>query len=178
MGSWIPLLILVSEFISLWYWLNYLPFLSLDFITCKTETTNSSFWGGNEILRIKYFAEVGTSFSYSTLWLWGLRKAVSCSYTEIPHWLLQTAVVLGSFLTGLHLSQVWYVCVLCAKPLPSCLILCNTMDCSLPEFSVYAILQTRILWWVATPSSRVFSRPTHQTHASYVSCIGRWVLYL
>ena len=33
-----------------------------------------------------------------------------------------------------------------------CLILCNTMDCSLPGSSVHGILQARILEWVAIPS--------------------------
>ena len=41
-----------------------------------------------------------------------------------------------------------------AKSLQSCPILCDTMDCSLPGSSVHGILQTRILEWVAMPSSR------------------------
>ena len=41
-----------------------------------------------------------------------------------------------------------YVCVP-AKALQSCLILCDSMDCSLPGSLVYAILQARILEWVA-----------------------------
>ena len=32
--------------------------------------------------------------------------------------------------------------------------LCNPMDYSLPGYSVHAILQARILEWVAMPSSR------------------------
>ena len=39
------------------------------------------------------------------------------------------------------------------------------------------ILQARILEWVAMPSSRGSSRPRDRTHVSYISCIGRWVLY-
>ena len=39
------------------------------------------------------------------------------------------------------------------------------------------ILQARILEWVAMPSSRGSSRPRDQTHMSYISCIGRRVLY-
>ena len=35
-----------------------------------------------------------------------------------------------------------------------CPILCNPMDCSLPGFSVYGILQARILEWVATSFSK------------------------
>ena len=45
------------------------------------------------------------------------------------------------------------------------------------DSSVHGILQARILEWVAVPSSRGSSQPRDQTHTSYVSCIGRWVLY-
>ena len=36
----------------------------------------------------------------------------------------------------------------------SCLILCNSMDCSPPVSSVHGILQVRVLEWVAIPFSR------------------------
>ena len=39
------------------------------------------------------------------------------------------------------------------------------------------ILQARILEWVAMSSSRGSSQPRDQTHDSYVSSNGRWVLY-
>ena len=55
--------------------------------------------------------------------------------------------------------------------------LCDRMDCSLPVSSVHGILQARILEWIAMSSSRGSSRPTDQIHVSYLSCIGRWVLY-
>ena len=64
-----------------------------------------------------------------------------------------------------------------AKSLQSCLTLCDTMDCSLPGSSVYRILLARILEWVAMPSSRGSSLPRYGIHISYVSCIGRQVLY-
>ena len=51
------------------------------------------------------------------------------------------------------------------------------MDCSLPGSSVHGILQARILEWVAIPFSRASFRPRVQTRISYVSRIGRWVLY-
>ena len=63
------------------------------------------------------------------------------------------------------------------KWLQSCLTLCNPMDCSPPGSSVHGILQARILEWVAMPSSRGSSQPRDQTCVSYVSCIGRQVLY-
>ena len=43
---------------------------------------------------------------------------------------------------------------MCAKSLQLCPTLCSPMDCSLPSSSVHAILQTRILEWVAMPFSR------------------------
>ena len=39
--------------------------------------------------------------------------------------------------------------------------------------SVHGILQTRILKWVAMPSSGGSSLSRDQTHVYYVSCIGR-----
>ena len=60
-----------------------------------------------------------------------------------------------------------------AKSLQSCLTLCDPMDCSPPGSSVHGILQTRILEWVAMPSSRGPSQPRDGTHVSYGSCIGR-----
>ena len=36
-----------------------------------------------------------------------------------------------------------------AKSLQSCPTLCDSMDCSLPGFSVHGILQARTLEWVA-----------------------------
>ena len=55
--------------------------------------------------------------------------------------------------------------------------LCDPMDCSPPGSSVHGSLQARILEWVAILFSRASSRPRDQTRVSYVSCIGRRVLY-
>ena len=41
----------------------------------------------------------------------------------------------------------------------SCPTLSDSMDCSLPGFSVHGIFQARILEWVAMPSSRASSQP-------------------
>ena len=46
-----------------------------------------------------------------------------------------------------------------------------------PGSSVRGILQARIPEWVAVPSSRGSSQPRNRTHVSYVSCVGRLVLY-
>ena len=52
------------------------------------------------------------------------------------------------------------------------------MDCSLPGSSVYRIFQARLLEWVGISSSRGSSWPRGQTHVSYISSIGRRILYL
>ena len=64
-----------------------------------------------------------------------------------------------------------------AKLLQSCPTLCNSMDCSPPGSSVHGILQAGILEWVAMPSSKGSSQPRDWTRISYISCIGRQVLY-
>ena len=45
-----------------------------------------------------------------------------------------------------------------AKPIQSCLTLCDPMDSILPHSSVNRILQARILEWAVIPSSRRFSQ--------------------
>ena len=60
-----------------------------------------------------------------------------------------------------------------AKPLPSCLTLCDPVDHSLPGSSVHGTLQARILEWVAVPSSEGSSQPRDRTCISYVSYICR-----
>ena len=59
----------------------------------------------------------------------------------------------------------------------SVLTLCDHIDCSLTGSSVHGILQARILEWVAIASSRAPSQPRDWARISYVSCIGRWILY-
>ena len=58
-----------------------------------------------------------------------------------------------------------------AKLLQSCPALYDPMDHSLPGTSVCGILQARILEQIAMPCSR------DQTCTSYLSCVGRQVLY-
>ena len=53
-------------------------------------------------------------------------------------------------------------------------LFCDPMGCSLPGSSVHAILQARILEWVAISFSRGSSQPRDRTR---VSCIGWWILY-
>ena len=51
------------------------------------------------------------------------------------------------------------------------------MDHSLPGSSAHGILHTRMLEWVAMPSSMGSSPPWDWTRVSHVSCVGRQVPY-
>ena len=55
--------------------------------------------------------------------------------------------------------------------------LCDPVHCDLPGSSVHGFLQARILEWVAVPTSRGSSWSKDQTQVSFVSCLGRQVLY-
>ena len=68
------------------------------------------------------------------------------------------------------------MCMLCSVAL-LCPTLCDHMDCSPPGSSVRGTFQARILEQVVISYPRRASQPRHQTHVSYVSCVGRWVLY-
>ena len=70
-----------------------------------------------------------------------------------------------------------YMLCVHARSLPLCPTLCDPMDCSPTGSAVHGILQARILLWVAIASSRGPSRPRDGIPVSYVSCIGRQVLY-
>ena len=56
-------------------------------------------------------------------------------------------------------------------------VVSDSLLCSPPISSVHEILQARIMEWVAMPSCRGSSLPRDRIHISYISCIGRWVLY-
>ena len=64
--------------------------------------------------------------------------------------------------------------MLCAQ---LCLILYNPMGHSLPGPSVHGILQAKILEWAAMPSSRGSPILRDGIRVSWVSCIGRQILY-
>jgi len=64
-----------------------------------------------------------------------------------------------------------------AESLTLYLPLCDQVDYCPPGSSVHGILQSRILEWVAMPSSKGSSQPRDRTHVSYVSYTGRRVLY-
>ena len=74
-------------------------------------------------------------------------------------------------------TNVWACVYVRAKSLQLCPTFCNPMDFSPPGCYVHGISQAKILEWVAISYSRRSSRLRDQTLVSYVSCIGRWVLY-
>ena len=73
--------------------------------------------------------------------------------------------------------ELWSRACVCAKSLQLCLTLCDPMDCTPPGSSVHGIFQARILEWVTRPFSSRSSQLRDRTCISYVSCIGRQVLY-
>ena len=73
-------------------------------------------------------------------------------------------------------SWFWYTVFCMLSCYSRVWLFCDPMDCSPPSSSVHGILQARIPEWVVMPSSRGSSQPRSNL-VSYVSCIGRQVLY-
>ena len=75
----------------------------------------------------------------------------------------------------LFVNQLYllFVCVLSRVWL-----FCDPMNYSPPGSSVHGIFQARVLEWVAISCSRGSSGPRDWTCISWVSCIGRQILYL
>ena len=65
----------------------------------------------------------------------------------------------------------------CVLVTQSCPALCDTMDCSPPGSSVHGIFQATMLKCIVISYSRGSSWPSDWTWFSWVSCIGRWILY-
>ena len=97
------------------------------------------------------------------------------------HWAREILSALGKE----SFFPVWQVIELCQFPRNQlvcgvllCLTLWDPVGCSPPGSSVQRILQGRILEWVAISSSKGSSWPRDWNCVSFVSCIGRWVIYL
>ena len=69
------------------------------------------------------------------------------------------------------------LCVLCTQSLIRVLLFAAPWDCGPPASSVHGISLARILEWLVSSSSKGSSWPRNQTHISWVSCPGRWILY-
>ena len=69
--------------------------------------------------------------------------------------------------------NVIFIECMCVLVIPSCLTVCNPMDCSPPGSSVCGILEVRILEWVVISFSKGSSQPSYWTQ---VSCTpGRFI---
>ena len=69
------------------------------------------------------------------------------------------------------------VCMCVCSVTQLCPTLCDPLDCSPPGPSVKRIFQARILVWDANSSSRGSSQFRDRTQVSFISWIGRWILY-
>ena len=90
----------------------------------------------------------------------------------LSHWLFN---ICGNhyglpFPSPMHKSEKW-------KWFQLCPILCNPIDYSSSGSFVHGILQARILEWISISSFRGYSWSKDWTSLSYISCIGRQVLY-
>ena len=81
------------------------------------------------------------------------------------HWANLLALFFQQLLFTFCLCRI----LLCVKSPQSCLTLCDTMDYNLPGSFVHAILQARILLWIAMVFSRGSSWPRDWTQ---VFCIA------
>ena len=102
---------------------------------------------------LSHFSSVQSfsSVQFDRVWLfatpWTAARQASLSITNSRSWLKLTSI--ESVMPSSHL-------ILC-RPLQLCPTLFDSMDCSPPDSSVYAILQARILEWVAISFSRYWS---------------------
>ena len=93
--------------------------------------------------------------------------------------LLSLSIMLSQVIHVVMDVSTSFLFVLCslAHDCELCPTLFDPADCSPPGSCVHGLFQARILEQVSMPSYKGSSRPRDQTHVSYVSCIGRWVLY-
>ena len=94
-------------------------------------------------------------------------------YTATYTWIfIATVFTIAKNLDAIKMSFSMHACMRVVSDSVPC------MDCSPPGSPAREILQARILEWIAMLSSRGSSPPRDRIHVSYISCTGRWVLYL
>ena len=106
------------------------------------------------------------------LWL-GLPKLCWIKVVRMSIFVLFLIIekTLSTFHVEYSFSCEFVTCVH-AKWLQFCLTLCNFMNYSPPGSSIHGIFQSRIVEWVAMPSSRRSSQCRDGTCIPYISCIG------
>ena len=88
-----------------------------------------------------------------------------------------TTVIMCSSKNATLISDSILLWILIIKLRQLCPTLPSPMDCSPPGYSIHGISQARISEWVVMLSSKGSSQPRNGTHISFISCIGRQVLY-
>ena len=82
------------------------------------------------------------------------------------------------FYKGPHSTYFWLWSLLqLVLSAQLCPVLCDPLECLLPDSTILGILQARTLEWVVISSSRGSSQPRDQTQVSCISWISRWILY-
>ena len=135
-------------------------------IIVKHTNTSSPFY---QILTIEYcscrYNIIQSSRTFHFSWL----KSFSHQTTALHFPLLKTLTSTISFFFPGFVWVLWKVKNWKSLAM-SCLILCDPMDCSSPDFSVHGMSQVRILDWVVICSSKGYFQPRDRT---CTFCIGR-----
>ena len=110
--------------------------------------------------------------------LWNLHSQTR-NLTQSPkHWTAREFPILSLVFTSSNFHEpsrhiTCWLQSLCnrseVKSLSRIQLFANPPDCSPPGFSVFGILQARILEWVAISFSRGSSRPRDRTHVSHIA---------
>ena len=100
------------------------------------------------------------------LYHWATREALRFTF----NWRI---IALQCCVGFCHITPMCSTLCMHVHSLQACPTLCDPIDCSPPGPSVHGVL----LEWVVMSCSRGSSRPRDRTQVSYVSCIGRRVLY-
>ena len=133
-------------------------------------------------------------FITTILWSDYLLILLSLSFLDLSTWWIFFLAVAYFFLIINGLTDFWLDAEPCAcniivsrfcffpNNVASCV--CSVVSSSLGphglqpgRFSVSEIFQARVLTWVAISYSRGSSRPRDQTCVSWISCVGRQILY-
>ena len=100
-----------------------------------------------------------------------LLKIVSLGTSLAVQWLRLHASNTGGS------GPCWRTKIPHAGMLNLCPALCDSMGCSPPGSFIHGVFQAKILEWIAISYSRGSSQNRDRTHVSYISCMGRQVLY-
>ena len=96
-------------------------------------------------------------------WIWRFGD------TTLLYWLNFSTICLVNFLTIYFITLKKWDDPERERVAPSCLTLCNPMDCSLSGSSIHGVFQARVLEWVAISFSRGSFWPRDQTQISLIA---------